>query len=88
MAVFWLFYLAVPMVLTGLVVRWAQRRVGAVPESFGWATVLSALIGWAVVPVSGFPLLLALGDYQVVVARRERTDARLARSTGQRRSPR
>ena len=60
MAVFWLFYLAVPMVLTGLVVRWAQRRVGAVPESFGWATVLSALIGWAVVTVSGFPLTLDL----------------------------
>lgn len=71
-AVFWLFYLGVPMVLTGMVVRWAQRRGGAVPESFGWATVLSAVVGWVVVPVSGFPLLLALGGYTVAVARRER----------------
>jgi len=62
----------VPMVLTGMAVRWAQRQVGSVPESLGWATVLGALIGWVVVPVSGFPLLLALGGYTVSVARRER----------------
>lgn len=69
-AVFWLFYLGVPMVLTGMVVRWAQRLGSAVPESFGWATVLAAVVGWVVVPASGFPLLLVLGGYTVAVARR------------------
>lgn len=76
-AVFWLLYLGVPMVLLGMVARWAQRRLGTLPASFGWATVLGAAIGWVVVPASGFPLMLALGIYTVVSARREETERAL-----------
>lgn len=72
-AVFWLFYLGVPLVLIGLITRWAQRRLGTVPASLGWASAISGLLGWIVVPVSGFPLMAALGLYTVRVAREELT---------------
>jgi hypothetical protein len=74
-AVFWLFYLGVPFLLLGQLARWAQQQLGVLPAAFGWTTVFSGLVGWIVVPVSGFPLLVALGVYTVVTARRE-TDER------------
>jgi hypothetical protein len=76
-AVFWLFYLGVPLVLTGILIRSVEPRVGTLPESFGWATVLAAAVGWVLVPASGFPLLLIIGGYTVVVARRERSERTL-----------
>lgn len=76
-AVFWLFYLGVPMILVGMVVRWAQSRLGPLPVSFGWATVLFATLGWVIVPASGFPLVLALGVYTIVATRREGTERAL-----------
>ncbi len=68
---FWLFYLGIPFILIGLITRWAQQRLGTVPASLGWASAVSGLLGWLVVPVSGFPLMAALGLYTVRVARGE-----------------
>lgn len=75
-AVFWLFYLGVPFILIGLITRWTQQRLGTVPASLGWASAISGLLGWVVVPASGFPLVAALGLYTVRVAHTEVKEGR------------
>jgi hypothetical protein len=69
-AAFWLFYLGVPFVLIGLVIRWAQRQVGHLPESLGWASLVAFGVGMLAVPASGFGLGVLLALYMLVVSRR------------------
>ncbi len=68
-AFFWLLYLGVPFLIVGVVTRWAQRRLGTVPESMGWISLSCFLLGALAVPASGFWLGIALAGYGIVVAR-------------------
>ncbi|NLT53128.1 MAG: hypothetical protein GXX79_00870 [Actinomycetales bacterium] len=68
-AFFWLLYLGVPFIIVGVVTRWAQRRLGTVPESMGWVSLVCFLLGALAVPASGFWLGLVLAGYGIVVAR-------------------
>ena len=60
-AFFGWFFMGVPILTTGVVTRWAQRRTGTLPESMGWITVVAFGIGALVAPLSGAWLGIALG---------------------------
>jgi hypothetical protein len=64
----WLF-MGVPVLTTGVVTRWAQRRTGTIPESLGWIALACFSLGVLVQPLSGAWLGIALGIVTVVVAR-------------------
>ncbi|NLT53129.1 MAG: hypothetical protein GXX79_00875 [Actinomycetales bacterium] len=70
-AFFGWFFMGVPILTTGVVTRWAQRRTGTLPESMGWITVVAFGIGALVAPLSGAWLGIALGIGTIAVSRHQ-----------------
>jgi hypothetical protein len=69
------FLMGVPVLTTGVVTRWAQRRTGTVPAALGW-TALGCFGPWALTrPHSGATLAAVLAVATIVAARRTTTDA-------------
>lgn len=68
-AFFGWFFMGVPVLTTGVVTRWTQRRTGNVPESLGWIALVAFGFGALVAPASGAWLGIALGAYTVIAVR-------------------
>lgn len=67
-----MFVLGIPLVLVGMALRWTQQRVGAVPESVGWAGAVAFLTAAAAFPSSGAWLIVLVSIYTIIAARRQR----------------
>lgn len=70
--VFWFLFGGFMMLLLGHFLMWSERRGRRVPSFVGWELIALSLIGIALMPASGFWLVLALGAYIIVVSRRAR----------------
>lgn len=86
-AVFWLFYLGAPFLIIGVLARWAQKRVGTLPESMGWVALVAFGVGVLAVPTSGFWLGLVLAGYSIAVSRRDARDSVAVGETVNARTP-
>ncbi len=75
--VFWFLFGGFLMLVLGHVFTWVERRLDhRVPAVFGWELLVLAMTGLAVMPRSGFWLVLAVAIYTIVGAHRaKRTEA-------------
>ncbi|MEO7650965.1 MAG: DUF6463 family protein [Bryobacteraceae bacterium] len=71
-AAFWFFFAGALMLLLGQVYIWIERTLGRrVPAFLGWQMFAIAAAGAALIPTAGFWLVIPLGIYIVIAARRE-----------------
>lgn len=71
--VFWFLFGGFMMLLLGHLLMWSEHRGRRVPSFVGWELIALSLVGVALMPASGFWLVLALGIYIIVLARRARS---------------
>jgi hypothetical protein len=55
----------------GVLTDWAHEHIGELPRSFGWILLVTALVLFALAPLSGAVLGIAQGLFWLRVSRRQ-----------------
>jgi hypothetical protein len=66
---FWHAAFGTTVLILGALVRWAQARTGTLPAFLGWSLLAFGMAGAALMPVSGFWVVLPQAVLMLVVAR-------------------